>query len=403
MGVARVDGGSAYLHRPPSTQVLAEVESMQKAYDTKHAETQTEIARLNLENEQLREQVAGGSFELDTVKASHTEALQDLDKILQAYETYKTNKGAEIETLNSKYKVISDAHKKELDVCRASQHKAEQDLEAVTLEYANYRAGKDADAAKILKERVLMTTSQQKVEKQALDIEALGRQCEQLQTELHQSASALAKTKTECDDLRKQEADAQNLLAECQASLKTRIASFHDQELRLARATATKDALQTCCQQVLRELARLRQEGNLIRNDVQQHLIQATTTTQQFSKVFAELRSEELQRLHRCILKTRASHVALKHEVATDMLPNLAAMIAHAYTAMLNKASAVDELCGSVNDVIGKYQYEAHQRKLLYNRLQEIRGNIRVFCRVRKDDSDSEARAITIGMQFREV
>ncbi|EDQ90460.1 uncharacterized protein MONBRDRAFT_1417, partial [Monosiga brevicollis MX1] len=33
-----------------------------------------------------------------------------------------------------------------------------------------------------------------------------------------------------------------------------------------------------------------------------------------------------------------------------------------------------------------KYRYEFRQRKLLYNQLQEIRGNIRVFCRVRRDD-----------------
>lgn len=33
-----------------------------------------------------------------------------------------------------------------------------------------------------------------------------------------------------------------------------------------------------------------------------------------------------------------------------------------------------------------RYRYEVRQRKLLYNKLQEMKGNIRVFCRVRHDD-----------------
>lgn len=34
------------------------------------------------------------------------------------------------------------------------------------------------------------------------------------------------------------------------------------------------------------------------------------------------------------------------------------------------------------------YRKEAHQRRLLFNEIQELRGNIRVFCRCRYDDSD---------------
>ncbi|XP_052780673.1 uncharacterized protein LOC128217530 isoform X3 [Mya arenaria] len=41
---------------------------------------------------------------------------------------------------------------------------------------------------------------------------------------------------------------------------------------------------------------------------------------------------------------------------------------------------------GEIEEVRALYRKEAIQRKLLYNQLQELRGNIRVFCRVRKDD-----------------
>ena len=39
-----------------------------------------------------------------------------------------------------------------------------------------------------------------------------------------------------------------------------------------------------------------------------------------------------------------------------------------------------------VEGITSKYRAEVLQRKLLYNKLQELRGNIRVFLRVRKDD-----------------
>eukprot|EP00049_Salpingoeca_infusionum_P018096 m.355764 g.355764 ORF g.355764 m.355764 type:complete len:870 (+) comp17333_c0_seq1:119-2728(+) len=37
-------------------------------------------------------------------------------------------------------------------------------------------------------------------------------------------------------------------------------------------------------------------------------------------------------------------------------------------------------------EITKKYLHEQTQRKLLYNKVQELRGNIRVFCRVRRDD-----------------
>jgi len=40
----------------------------------------------------------------------------------------------------------------------------------------------------------------------------------------------------------------------------------------------------------------------------------------------------------------------------------------------------------ATRDLVAKYRYEVRQRKLIYNQLQELKGNIRVFCRVRYDD-----------------
>jgi len=40
----------------------------------------------------------------------------------------------------------------------------------------------------------------------------------------------------------------------------------------------------------------------------------------------------------------------------------------------------------ATRELVAKYRYEVRQRKLLYNQIQELKGNIRVFCRIRKDD-----------------
>lgn len=40
-------------------------------------------------------------------------------------------------------------------------------------------------------------------------------------------------------------------------------------------------------------------------------------------------------------------------------------------------------------DLLARYKYETRERKLLYNHIQELRGNIRVFCRVRFDERSS--------------
>ena len=39
----------------------------------------------------------------------------------------------------------------------------------------------------------------------------------------------------------------------------------------------------------------------------------------------------------------------------------------------------------NIQDLMGRYNHEKRERQLLYNCIQEIRGNIRVFCRVRSD------------------
>ncbi|KAK3103694.1 hypothetical protein FSP39_021089 [Pinctada imbricata] len=61
-------------------------------------------------------------------------------------------------------------------------------------------------------------------------------------------------------------------------------------------------------------------------------------------------------------------------------------MMAKAVNGMRQIKSTSSGSMEEMEEVRALYRKEAMQRKLLYNQLQELRGNIRVFCRVRKDD-----------------
>ena len=51
------------------------------------------------------------------------------------------------------------------------------------------------------------------------------------------------------------------------------------------------------------------------------------------------------------------------------------------YNILHNRLSAME---AEVVDLRVKYRLELMQRKMLFNKVQELRGNIRVFCRARK-------------------
>lgn len=64
---------------------------------------------------------------------------------------------------------------------------------------------------------------------------------------------------------------------------------------------------------------------------------------------------------------------------ATGMVSTLAAHVAQMQRALATATAEADELRR-------KYRKEAAQRRLLYNKIQEMKGNIRIFLRCRRDD-----------------
>eukprot|EP00041_Stephanoeca_diplocostata_P034802 m.1204873 g.1204873 ORF g.1204873 m.1204873 type:complete len:1126 (+) comp24582_c0_seq2:344-3721(+) len=80
----------------------------------------------------------------------------------------------------------------------------------------------------------------------------------------------------------------------------------------------------------------------------------------------------------------RNDHSALRDLITQTMVPMTIKMMESTKTKIADKCGSLVD--NATKDLITKYRYEVRQRKLLYNELQELKGNIRVFCRVRFDD-----------------
>ncbi|GFN89297.1 kinesin-like protein [Plakobranchus ocellatus] len=94
---------------------------------------------------------------------------------------------------------------------------------------------------------------------------------------------------------------------------------------------------------------------------------------------------QDLEQLNRKVKSLRKSQVHLK----MDMLRNIGSVGAVIKEAIKAAADLKKSDIGSqqeLEEIRALYQKEALQRRLLYNQLQELRGNIRVFCRPRRDD-----------------
>ncbi|XP_063443446.1 kinesin-like protein klp-3 isoform X1 [Mytilus trossulus] len=110
-------------------------------------------------------------------------------------------------------------------------------------------------------------------------------------------------------------------------------------------------------------------------------------TPQVVTKVVKEetVNPDDVKQLNTSVIQLRKAHVHLKMEVQRyfDGLKGSIGECVGGMKKMKNSGAAQSE---EMEEVRALYRKEALQRKILYNQLQEMRGNIRVFCRARKDD-----------------
>ncbi|KAK7482767.1 hypothetical protein BaRGS_00025933 [Batillaria attramentaria] len=98
--------------------------------------------------------------------------------------------------------------------------------------------------------------------------------------------------------------------------------------------------------------------------------------------MFDPAQLEELTKSARELHKTQ-THLKMTVISQSDAIKQL---IAETIRAVADIRSSDSGSAQELEEIRALYQKEALQRRLLYNQLQELRGNIRVFCRPRKDD-----------------
>ncbi|XP_069140812.1 kinesin-like protein KIFC3 isoform X4 [Argopecten irradians] len=94
---------------------------------------------------------------------------------------------------------------------------------------------------------------------------------------------------------------------------------------------------------------------------------------------------DDIEELNDTAKTVRKAHAQLKMEVQRNF-ESLGGMMAQALKHVKMLKSSGQGQVEELEEVRALYRKEAMQRRLLYNQLQELRGNIRVFCRARKDD-----------------
>lgn len=99
-----------------------------------------------------------------------------------------------------------------------------------------------------------------------------------------------------------------------------------------------------------------------------------------------------ISRLRFEVQALRDDGLSLRRMVHAELAPTMVQLMQHAQQSLTRAADQSVEL--ATRDLVAKYRYEVRQRKLLYNKLQELKGNIRVFCRVRSDTR------VTCALQF---
>lgn len=115
--------------------------------------------------------------------------------------------------------------------------------------------------------------------------------------------------------------------------------------------------------------------------DVLREKITETTIGLQTTKKLVEVSCSRAQFE---IQTLRAKQEGLKQFFVESLVPKVHAMIQESLAGIMKRSETIVE--EATKTLLAKYRFEVQQRKILYNKLQELKGNIRVFCRVRKDD-----------------
>ncbi|GBG68222.1 hypothetical protein CBR_g2773 [Chara braunii] len=103
----------------------------------------------------------------------------------------------------------------------------------------------------------------------------------------------------------------------------------------------------------------------------------------------------EQEEAHRQTVESRMKEVELEKQELTDALDQMK-------TRLMNLEFDKQTLIVERDHAVEKYRKEMKERRKVFNQLQELRGNVRVFCRVRPLTPDERMRGEGTSVQFPE-
>lgn len=159
--------------------------------------------------------------------------------------------------------------------------------------------------------------------------------------------------------------------------LEARLQEKHAEVENLKKGSSVQAAMQTSLETKDKALA-----------DLQAQLVAITTKRLATTKA----NHAAIAKLHFESQTLREMTQTIRRMFQMELKPTLLQMMRDTEQSVLTTAGKMVE--HATQALVAKYRNEVRQRKLLYNKLQELKGNIRVFCRVRADDR------VTCVMQF---
>jgi len=243
----------------------------------------------------------------------------------------------------------------------AKIYNLEQKLSAATERVAELEAAKQADEANTVRK--------------------LKRENTKLDQTLNRSERKAIESTQQAQELSSKVQELTARLSEAERELLAARANAEHTEALEAQLTALKGGdskAEQALQERSKELERMRTENTHLKMKVQQLKEQLENP----------LSSKAAQK----VLKSLASKVTqlkeAKVQLATDITAQHGALGQIVEDAVTKSKSLEGTVAGKLESITSKYRAEVLQRKLLYNKLQELRGNIRVFLRVRQDKRD---------------
>ncbi|KAJ8247363.1 hypothetical protein GJAV_G00245540 [Gymnothorax javanicus] len=394
-GLAVQRPGSSALEEKPQ-DLLHSCKSSQERLRSRDSQQQTLISQLRTQVRELEEKLLNQTQEVDRLRSEL--GATDLEKHLEILVSENERLKQELSSCQASLRDASGTpltctdctHRQDAESLGAELSRSEEEVRSLERRLGEVQRGLEEKAAQVQELTLLLEEAQREREEVELQLGHRLRECQQA---LSKQATLPPQVKYVTRTVEVESAESQQALSEAQA----RNLALQEQlgvQRRLLRELEQQlsDSQRTCSQ--LRAQV-LTYEGEVER--VQGQLeAEMQTLEEEKNRVIEEafIRAEsEMKAVHENLAGVRMNLLTLQPALRTLTCDyNCLKRQVQDFPLLLEKAiaDAKQEICQVIAEVsstnqelLRKYKREMNLRKKCHNELVRLRGNIRVFCRVR--------------------